>query len=176
VSAVRISHKDTLSEQAVQTRPFSVTYSFLKVTHLLKTVKVMVSDDKKHLMSVPESPVKNHLSRQNVLRSGAAADANDIFVLSETEAYVVEDYSGIFHTADAGKHWDDYSFTTGNWYLGIAVLQEKNIWVVGSPGAGLAHSALIYSPDGGFTWKRQTVQVLEDTYVGLYKVRFMLKR
>jgi photosystem II stability/assembly factor-like uncharacterized protein len=111
----------------------------------------------------------------SLLRSGAAADANDIFVLSETEAYVVEDYSGIFHTADAGKHWDDYSFTTGNWYLGIAVLQKKNIWVVGSPGAGLTHSAIIYSPDGGLTWQRQTAQVLEDTYVGLYKVRFTLK-
>lgn len=111
----------------------------------------------------------------SLLRSGATADANDIFVLSETEAYVVEDYSGIFHTADAGKHWDDYSFTTGNWYLGIAVLQKKNIWVVGSPGAGLTHSAIIYSPDGGPTWKRQTVDVLKDTYVGLYKVRFTLK-
>jgi len=111
----------------------------------------------------------------SLLKSGAAADANDILVLSETEAYVVEDFSGIFHTADAGGHWDDYSFTTGNWYLGIAVLQKKNIWVVGSPGAGLTHSAIIYSPDGGLTWQRQTAQVLEETYAGLYKVRFALK-
>jgi len=108
----------------------------------------------------------------SLLKSGADADANDIFVLSETEAYVVEDYNGIFHTTDSGNHWDNYSFTTGNWYLGIAVLQNKNIWVVGSPGAGLTHSAIIYSPDGGLTWQQQTAQVLEDTYVPLYKVRF----
>lgn len=111
----------------------------------------------------------------SLLKSGGDADANDIFVLSETEAYSVEDYNGIFHTTDAGNHWDNYSFTTGNWYLGIAVLQKKNIWVVGSPGAGLTHSAIIYSPDGGLTWQQQTAQVLEDTYVALYKVRFSLQ-
>lgn len=107
-----------------------------------------------------------------LIKSGADADANDIYVLSENEAYVVEDYNGIYHTADAGKNWNDYSFITGNWYLGIAVLKNKNIWVVGSPGAGLSHSAIIYSHDSGITWQRQTAQVLEDTYVALYKIRF----
>jgi photosystem II stability/assembly factor-like uncharacterized protein len=109
------------------------------------------------------------------LRSSGAADANDIFVLSESEAYVAEDYSGFFYTADAGASWDDYSFFTGNWYLGVAVLQGKHIWVVGSPGAGNTHSAIIYSADGGLSWTQQTAQVLEDTYIGLYKVRFILE-
>jgi photosystem II stability/assembly factor-like uncharacterized protein len=110
----------------------------------------------------------------SLIKSGGTYDANDIFLLSETEAYTAEDNSGVFHTSDAGLHWDDYSFPTGNWYLGIAVLEKKNIWVVGSP-AGNYHSVIIYSPDGGQSWQQQTAQVLEDTYVGLYKVRFLLQ-
>jgi len=110
----------------------------------------------------------------SLIKSGGTYDANDIFLLSESEAYTAEDNSGVFHTSDAGLHWDDYSFPTGNWYLGIAVLGKKNIWVVGSP-AGPYHSVIIYSPDGGISWQQQTAQVLEDTYVGLYKIRFSLQ-
>ncbi|MHB8770945.1 MAG: WD40/YVTN/BNR-like repeat-containing protein [Syntrophales bacterium] len=110
----------------------------------------------------------------SLLRTGGIYDANDIFVLSESEAYVVEDNNGVFHTSDAGVHWDDYSFTTGNYYLGVAVLQRKHVWVVGGPESGQAYSAIIYSPDGGRTWQRQTAQGIEDTTVALYKVRFTL--
>jgi len=109
-----------------------------------------------------------------LVKSGGTYDSNDIFLLSESEGYTAEDNSGVFHTSDAGLHWDDYSFPTGNWYVGIAVLGKKNIWVVGSP-AGPYHSVIIFSSDGGISWHQQTAQVLEDTYVGLYKVRFSLQ-
>lgn len=110
----------------------------------------------------------------SLLRKGGIYDANDIFVLSESEAYVVEDNSGVFHTSDAGVHWDNYSFSSTNYYLGVAVLPEKQLWVVGSPEGSDVQSVIIYSPDGGRTWQRQTAQILEDTSVGLYKVRFTL--
>lgn len=62
-------------------------------------------------------------------------DVNDIFLLSETEAYTVEDFNAIYYTDDAGKTWKDYSFVTGNWYLGIAILRKNHILAVGSPAA-----------------------------------------
>ncbi len=108
----------------------------------------------------------------SLLKQGGDADVNDLFVLSESEAYSAEDNNGIFHTSDAGLHWDDYSYNTGNWYLGIAMLGD-DMWVVGSPNAPKAHSAIVHSADGGKSWTRQTVPFLENTTAGLYKVRFV---
>ena len=111
----------------------------------------------------------------SLIKKGGDFDANDIFLLSESEAYTAEDNSGVFHTYDAGLHWDDYSYPTGNWYLGIAMLEKKNIWVVGGPNEGGAHAEIIYSSDGGHSWQEQTAQVLEEPLAGLYKVRFMFQ-
>jgi photosystem II stability/assembly factor-like uncharacterized protein len=111
----------------------------------------------------------------SLIKKGGDFDANDIFVLSETEAYTAEDNSGVFHTHDAGLHWDDYSYPTGNWYLGIAVLGKNNIWVVGGPNEGGEHAKIIHSSDGGHSWQEQTAQVLEEPLAGLYKVRLMLQ-
>jgi len=110
---------------------------------------------------------------EDVTNMGAMGDANDIFLLSETEAYVAKDNNGIYHTTDGGQNWDNLTFTTGNWYLGIAILQDKNIWIVGSPNAGNTPSNIIYSSNGGNDWLVQTPQILEDNMaIGLYKVRF----
>jgi len=106
--------------------------------------------------------------------TGGFYDANDIFLLSETEAYVVEDYGAIFSTNDAGLNWTQYYPYTGNWLLGIAILDNTNIWICGGGSSGNDHANIRYSPDAGTTWQDQTPQFLVDNPgVGLYKIRFI---
>jgi len=110
----------------------------------------------------------------DITPSGAAGDANDIFLLSETEAYVVEDYGGIYSTDDAGLHWTEYNADTNNWLLGIAILRGTDIWICGSPGGWNEYSVIKYSSDAGTTWEEQTPQLLKDNdLIGLYKIRFV---
>jgi photosystem II stability/assembly factor-like uncharacterized protein len=118
--------------------------------------------------------VNNGATWDDITPSGAAGDANDIFLLSETEAYVVEDYGGIYSTDDAGLHWTEYNADTNNWLLGIAILHGTDIWICGSPGGWNEYSVIKYSPDGGTTWEEQTPQLLKDNeLIGLYKIRFV---
>jgi len=97
-----------------------------------------------------------------------------IFLLSETEAYVVTDFGGIYSTNDAGVHWTEYYTNTNDWVVGIAILNNINIWICGSPG-GLGETSVIkYSPDAGTTWQDQTPQLLIDNPgISLYKIRFI---
>ena len=105
--------------------------------------------------------------------TGGMGDANDIYVLSETEAYVVKDHDGIFHTSDGGQHWDKYTYNLGQYYMGIAILQQKNIWIVGSA-EGDTSSAIIFSPDGGLSWQEQTPQFMKDNKaIQMDKVKFI---
>jgi photosystem II stability/assembly factor-like uncharacterized protein len=112
-------------------------------------------------------------SWSNLTVSGGAADANDIVLLSDRKAYLVTDYNGIYYTNDAGTNWKDCSFVTGNWYLGVDWLTPLNVWVVGSPGAGQAHSEILYSSNGGNSWIDQTPAFFDSITAGLYKVRFI---
>ena len=105
---------------------------------------------------------------------GGLGDANDIFLLSDMEAYVVTDYGGIFSTNDAGSHWTEYYANTNTWLVGIAILNNINIWICGLPGGSGEHSEIIYSSDAGTTWQEQTPQLLiDDPHIGLYKIRFI---
>ncbi len=103
-----------------------------------------------------------------------SGDANDIFVLSETEAYVAYDYGGILSTSNAGQYWTEYYPGTNNWLTGIAILNNINIWVCGVPGGPDDYPVILYSPDAGTTWQDQTPQLLKDyTNVTMYKIRFI---
>ena len=105
---------------------------------------------------------------------GGSCDANDIFLLSETEAYLVTDYGGIYSTNDAGLHWTQYYANTNNWVLGIAILNNINIWICGESGGANEYSVIKYSPDAGTTWQDQTPQLLIDNLgIFLYKIRFI---
>jgi photosystem II stability/assembly factor-like uncharacterized protein len=109
----------------------------------------------------------------NVTAVGGLGDANDLFLYNDRIAYLVTDYNGIYYTNNAGTQWYDYSYITGDWYLGVAWLPPSNVWVVGSPGAGQAHSVIIHSPNDGKSWIDQTPPVLVSTDIALYKVRFI---
>ncbi len=101
-------------------------------------------------------------------------DANDIFLLSETEAYVVYDYGGVYSTSNAGQNWTEYYPNTNNWVTGISILSTLNIWICGVPGGGNDYSSIRFSPDAGTTWQDQTPQLLKDnTKVSMYKIRFI---
>ena len=115
----------------------------------------------------------NGATWSDVTQSGGTADANDLYLISESKAYLVTDYNGIFYTSDAGLHWTDYSYSTGNWYLGVAWLPPGNVWVVGSPGAGQAHSEIIHSPNGGNKWDDQTPEFFITNHIPPYKIRFI---
>ncbi len=105
---------------------------------------------------------------------GGYCDANDIFLLSEIEAYLVTDYGGICSTNDAGIHWTEYYADTNNWVMGIAILNNINIWICGSPGGSKENSVIKYSSDAGTTWQDQTPQLLIDNdVIGLNKIRFI---
>ena len=115
----------------------------------------------------------NGTTWENITEKEAKADANDIFLLSETEAYVVTDYGGIFSTNDAGTHWTEYYPHTNNWLTGIAILNNVNVWICGTPGT-YGNSVIKYSSDAGTTWQDQTPQLLIDNKaIGLYKIRFI---
>lgn len=104
-------------------------------------------------------------------------DANDIFLLSETEAYVVYDYGGILSTSDSGQYWTEYYPGTNNWVIGISILNNINIWVCGAPspgGTNNEYGAILYSTDAGTTWQDQTPQLLKDyKNVAMNKIRFI---
>lgn len=117
----------------------------------------------------------NGATWRDISHNPGACDANDIILLNEQEAYLVTDYDGIYHTQDAGVTWNDYHFVMGNWYLGIAKI-DNNIWITGSPGSGTAYSALIFSPDGGTTWQDQTPEFIKSNKsISMYKIRFIKK-
>ena len=116
----------------------------------------------------------NGTTWEDITGSGGNCDANDIFLLSETEAYLVTDYGGIYSTNDAGVHWTEYYADTNTWVVGIAILNNINIWICGSPGGSNETSIIKYSPDAGTTWQDQTPQLLIDNDgIGLYKIRFI---
>ena len=101
-------------------------------------------------------------------------DANDIFPLSETEAYVVKDYGQIYSTNDTGTHWTQYYPHTNNWLVGIAILNNVNIWICGEPGGLGEYSEIKYSSDAGTTWQEQTPQlIINNDVIELYKIRFI---
>jgi len=110
----------------------------------------------------------------NITGSGGDCDANDIFLLSETAAYVVKDYGQFYSTNDAGLHWAEFFTDTGTWLVGIAVLDGANVWICGTSGGGGQTSVIKYSANGGTTWQDQTPQLLLDNpHIGLYKIRFI---
>ncbi len=110
---------------------------------------------------------------QNVTAPQAGGDANDIFLISETEAYLAEDYGGFFHTIDGGQNWIKKTTGTGNWLTGIAVLDNKYIWTCGSPGGANDTVVINYSTNKGDTWVNQAPDFIKDNFNGLYKIRFI---
>ena len=116
----------------------------------------------------------NGATWEDITVSGGIHDANDIFPLSETEAYVVEDFGQIYSTNDGGVHWTQYYAATNNWLLGVAVLDRVHLWICGSPAGYGEYSVIKYSSDAGTTWREQTPQLLVDNpLIGLYKIRFI---
>ncbi|MCF8230292.1 MAG: hypothetical protein K9G58_05665 [Bacteroidales bacterium] len=101
-------------------------------------------------------------------------DANDLFLLSETEAYLALDFGSFFSTSDGGQNWTKYYPQTNDWLLGIAIQDETHIWVCGSPGGAEEYAQVIYSKDAGTTWTDQTPEFMKNTLdYTLYKIRFM---
>jgi len=116
----------------------------------------------------------NGANWENRSPGGGLGDSNDLFLLSDIEAYVVEDYGQIYSTNDAGMHWTEYYANTNNWLVGIAILNNTNIWICGCPGGSGEYSEIKYSADAGTTWQEQTPQLLIDNpLISLYKIRFI---
>lgn len=109
-----------------------------------------------------------------VTPSAGDADANDIFLLGENEAFVVEDYGGIFYTADGGKNWTQNRISTNDWLLGIDIIDGNKIWLCGGPGGSGEHTVIYYSGNKGTSWEEQTPALLKNNvYLFLYKIRFI---
>lgn len=109
---------------------------------------------------------------KDITPTPAYGDANDIIPLSEIEAYVVEDYGGIFSTNNAGQNWTEYYAGTNIWVTGLAIIDKINIWATGSPGGSGERSQILYSPDAGATWQDQSPDLLiTDSTISMYKVR-----
>lgn len=116
----------------------------------------------------------NGTTWEDITGSGGDCDANDIFLLSETEAYMVADYGGVFSTNDAGANWTEYYASTNNWVVGLAILDNTNLWICGSAGGGNEYSVIKHSSDSGTTWQEQSPQLLIDNPgIALYKIRFI---
>jgi len=106
--------------------------------------------------------------------SAGDADANDIFLLSETEAFVVTDYGGIFSTANGGTSWTQHKIPTNNWLLGIDIIEGNKLWLCGSAAGSNDHSSIFYSGNKGIIWEEQTPTLLrENLDLSLYKIRFI---
>ena len=105
---------------------------------------------------------------------GGNCDANDIFLIGESAAYLVTDYGGFYSTNDGGLHWAQFFTDTNNWVVGVTVLNESNVWICGCPGGAGESSVIKYSANGGTTWQDQTPQLLIDNpQKPLYKIRFI---
>ena len=117
----------------------------------------------------------NGTTWEDITGSGGICDANDIFLLIETDTYLVTDYGGIYSTNDAGQYWTEhYSGGTNNWLLGISILNNINIWICGSPAGANEYSVILNSPDTGTTWHDKTPQLLKDNNnIHMYKIRFI---
>lgn len=102
-------------------------------------------------------------------------DANDLYLLSEDEAYVVEDYNVILHTVNKGVSWDTIDFNKNNFYTGIDIVNNSQIWITGVPfSAYTRYSAIIHSSDGGHTWTEQTPDMIKNNEnISLYKIKFI---
>jgi photosystem II stability/assembly factor-like uncharacterized protein len=109
-----------------------------------------------------------------VTPSAGNADANDIFLLGENEAFVVEDYGGIYYTADGGKNWTQNNIPTNDWLLGIDIIERNKIWLCGSPGGSGEYTVIYYSANKGISWIDQTPDLLKNNLnLSLYKIRFI---
>lgn len=118
--------------------------------------------------------VDNGATWNDVSVSPAYADANDIYLLSEDAAYIVEDYGEFYRTTDGGQSWTQYNVNTNNWLVGIAVLFDYKIWVCGNAGGSFEYSVIKYSPDGGKTWNDQTPEFMKNNIgISMYKIRMV---
>ncbi len=116
----------------------------------------------------------NGVTWENISPGGGLGDSNDLFLLSDIQAYVVEDYGQFYSTDDAGQTWRQYHPNTVDWLVGIAILDNTNIWICGSGASQFGHSEIWYSSDAGTTWQDQTPQLLIDNpHMSLYKIRFI---
>lgn len=100
---------------------------------------------------------------------------NGICLVNDTTTWVAADYCAIFnYSSDTSQHWISHSVscnTEALWpvLLGVTVLDESKIWVVGSSGGLGVAGDIFYSPDGGKSWKTQTNPVK----VNLRRVSFV---
>lgn len=102
-------------------------------------------------------------------------DSNDLFLLGEEEAYVVEDYNAILYTNNGGTSWDTLSYNANNFYTGISIVSRNHIWITGCPFSKLnSYSAIIHSGNGGKSWVEQTPDVVKNnSEISLYKIKFI---
>jgi photosystem II stability/assembly factor-like uncharacterized protein len=106
--------------------------------------------------------------------TGGNSDANDIFVLSENEAYVVYDYGTVLSTSDAGMDWTEYYTPSNDWLTGMAIIENVNLWVCGSPGGSKEYSQILFSDDAGTTWTDQSPDFIKNNAsISLYKIRMV---
>lgn len=102
-------------------------------------------------------------------------DANDLFILSENEAFVAEDYNVILHTLNGGASWDTIDYNRNNFYTGIDMVNGNHIWITGVPFSHFnGYSAIIHSADGGHSWTEQTPDMIKNNNnISLYKIKFI---
>lgn len=72
-----------------------------------------------------------------------------VFFSTPEEGWVVGQLGKIFHTADAGKSWEEQPSGTNVLLAAVDFVDSSHGWVVGERGA------ILHSEDGGSSWKQQ---------------------
>ncbi|MFH1049307.1 MAG: YCF48-related protein [bacterium] len=110
----------------------------------------------------------------DVTPNATLGDANDIFLISETEVVVVTDYGGVFYSGNGGVDWTQRDISTNDWLLGIDIIDGNKLWLCGSPGSGNEHTVIFYSSNKGSTWQEQSPEMfMNNPFLSLYKIRFL---
>jgi len=97
------------------------------------------------------------------VRSQIVEDLYDTQLLDANEGWAVGVFGSVYHTTDAGKHWQLQQTPTTQHLYSVSFVDAKNGWAVGRSGE------ILNTPDGGAHWTKQQ----SNTPKHLFKVTFL---
>ena len=83
-------------------------------------------------------------------------------VLNTREGWIVDNYSGILHTSDAGVSWTAQTSGTQLAITGVRFLSPLEGW------AAATNRVVLHTTDGGASWRVQTLDTLAYGYTEVY--------